>query len=116
MSLQLIDLIAPVAITYGVGGAFSVLFQARRMLARGASCDVSLRFLCVYVGGYAIWLLYGMSIGSVPMVVVHALGLVCGAVTLAVALRLRGRLFSPASWATCQWPSRRAAEGGQASH
>ena len=39
-------------------------------------------FLGVYVGGYAIWLLYGISVGSVPIVLVHALGLVCGTVTL----------------------------------
>jgi hypothetical protein len=44
----------------------------------------------VYVGGFAVWLLYGLGIGDVPIVVVHAVGLVCGTVTLAVALRLRG--------------------------
>ena len=38
---------------------------------------------------YSIWLLYGLSIESVPIILVHALGLACGAVTLAVALRLR---------------------------
>ncbi len=59
------------------------------MLARGGSCDVSARFLAAYVGGYAIWLLYGLSLRNVPMIVVDALGLVCGAITLVVALRLR---------------------------
>ena len=86
------------AMVYGVGGALSVLLQARQMLARGASCDVSARFLGVYVGGYAIWLLYGFSLGNFPIISVHALGLVCGVVTLAIALRLRGSLMSPASW------------------
>jgi uncharacterized protein with PQ loop repeat len=71
------------------------------MLARGASCDVSLRFLSTYVGGYAIWLVYGMSIQSVPIVLVHALGLASGAVTLTVAVRLRGSLLRPASWSPC---------------
>jgi uncharacterized protein with PQ loop repeat len=94
-------LISAVATVYGVGGALSILLQARQMLARRASCDVSLRFLGVYVGGYAIWLLYGMSTGDAPIVVVHALGLVCGAVTLAVAVRLRGPVLRPARWATC---------------
>jgi uncharacterized protein with PQ loop repeat len=83
------ELLASTATIYGVGGALSVLLQARQMRARGASADVSLRFLATYVGGYAVWLLYGLSIGSAPIVVVHALGLACGAVTLAVALRLR---------------------------
>jgi uncharacterized protein with PQ loop repeat len=90
-----------VATLYGVGGAIAVLLQARQMLERGSSCDVSARFFGVYVGGYAIWLLYGMSIASVPIVVVHAIGLVFGAVTLAVALALRGSLLDPASWNSC---------------
>jgi len=55
----------------------------------------------VYVGGYAVWLLYGLSLGNVPIVVVHALGLACGALTLAVALRLRGPGLRPSLWATC---------------
>lgn len=42
----------------------SVLLQARQMHARGSSGDVSARFLAVYVGGFAIWLLYGLSIGD----------------------------------------------------
>ena len=43
-----------------------------------------------YVGGYAIWLL--LSIQSAPIVLVHTLGLLTGAVTFGVALRLRGPL------------------------
>jgi hypothetical protein len=90
------ELLATAATVYGVGGALSILFQARQMRARGASGDVSMRFLGTYVGGYAVWLLYGVSIQSVPVVLVHALGLACGAVTLAVALRLRGPVWRPA--------------------
>jgi uncharacterized protein with PQ loop repeat len=89
------------AMVYGVGGALSVLLQARQMLARGASCDVSARFLGIYVGGYAIWLMYGFSLGNLPIISVHAIGLVCGVVTLAIALRLRGSLVSPESWSRC---------------
>jgi len=95
------QLLATIATLYGVGGALSVLLQARQMRARGASCDVSLRFLATYVGGYAIWLLYGVSIRSVPIVLVHALGLATGAMTLTVALSLRGSLLRPASWSPC---------------
>ena len=95
------QLLATAATLYGVGGALSVLLQARQMRARGSSCDVSLRCLGTYVGGYAIWLLYGLSIESVPIILVHALGLASGAVTLTVALRLRGSLLRPASWSEC---------------
>jgi uncharacterized protein with PQ loop repeat len=101
MALETAQVLAAAATVYGVGGALSVLLQARQMLARGASCDVSLRFLGAYVGGYAIWLFYGVSIQSVPIVLVHALGLASGAVTLTVAARLRGSLLRPASWSQC---------------
>lgn len=92
------SILATVAIAYGITAAFAVLLQARQMLVRSASCDVSVRFLAAYAGGYAIWLLYGLSLRNLPIVVVDAVGFVCGAITLAVALRLRGSLLSPASW------------------
>jgi uncharacterized protein with PQ loop repeat len=95
------SVLALIAMAYGVAAALAVLLQAHQMLARGASCDVSARFLASYVGGYAIWLIYGISLRNVPMVIVDAVGLVAGAITLAVALRLRGRLLSPASWNSC---------------
>ena len=70
------------ATVYGVGGSLSILLQARQILARRAG-DVSLRFLAPYVGGYRF------SLASLPMIVVHSLGLASGAVTLAVATRFR---------------------------
>jgi uncharacterized protein with PQ loop repeat len=90
MTPETTQLLGAAAALYGLGGALSVLLQARRMHARGTSGDVSVRFFAVYVGGFAVWLLYGIGIGNLPVVVVHAVGLLCGTVTLAVALRLRG--------------------------
>ena len=95
MSPETTRLLGAIATVYGLGGALSVLLQARRMRARGTSGDVSVRFFAVYVGGFAVWLLYGIGIGDLPVIVVHAVGLVCGAVTLAVALRLRGHGAAP---------------------
>lgn len=89
MTTETIRVLGAAATLYGLGGAFSVLLQARRMHVRGTSGDVSARFFAVYVGGFAIWLLYGLGIGDVPIIVVHAVGLLCGTVTLAVAIRLR---------------------------
>jgi MtN3 and saliva related transmembrane protein len=89
MTPDMIQILGAAATLYGLGGALSVLLQARRMLVRGTSGDVSASFFAVYVGGFAIWLLYGIGIGDVPIILVHAVGLVCGTVTLAVTLRLR---------------------------
>ena len=90
MTPETTQLLGAAATLYGLGGAFSVLLQARRMHVRGTSGDVSVRFFAVYVGGFAVWLLYGIGIGDLPVIVVHAVGLVCGSITLTVALRLRG--------------------------
>ena len=86
---QTTQVLGTAATLYGLGGAFSVLLQAHQMHSRGSSGDASARFLTVYVGGFAIWLLYGLSTGSIPIVLVHAVGLLCGTVTLGVVLRLR---------------------------
>ena len=92
------QLLATLATVYGVLGAFKTLLQTRQMLARRTSGDVSAGFLASYAGGYAIWLAYGLSTGSIPLIVVDAVGLLCGGLTLAVALSLRGSLIRPATW------------------
>ncbi len=86
------------ATVYGVLGALKTLLQARQMLARRTSGDVSAGFLASYAGGYAIWLAYGLSTGSLPLIVVDIVGLLCAGLTLAVALSLRGSLIRPATW------------------
>jgi uncharacterized protein with PQ loop repeat len=87
-----------VATVYGVLGALKTLLQTRQMLARRTSRAVSAGFLASYAGGYAIWLAYGLSTGSLPLIVVDTVGLLCAGLTLAVALCLRGPPISPAAW------------------
>ena len=95
------ELMGAVATAYGVGAAGTALLQARQIWRRRSSCDVSARFFATYAGGYAIWLLYGLSIESLPLILVDAAGLVCGLVTLAVTLRMRGSLVRPSTWRAC---------------
>jgi uncharacterized protein with PQ loop repeat len=89
------------ATAYGVGAAGAALFQTRQLLESRRSCEVSARFFAVYAGGYAIWLAYGMSIGSLPLIIVDALGVVCATATLAIVLSLRGSLLQPSTWNSC---------------
>lgn len=96
------EIIGTAATLYGFGAASAMLLQVRQLRERGTSCDVSAAFLSAYVGGYAIWLLYGVNIGSLPIILVHAVGLGTGGLTLAVALALRGSLLRPASWNSCK--------------
>ena len=95
---MLTQLLGTAATVYGVLGALKTLLQTRQMLARRSSRDVSAGFLASYAGGYAIWLAYGLSTGSIPLIVVDTVGLLCGGLTLAVALSLRGALIRPATW------------------
>ena len=90
-----------VATAYGVGAAGAALFQTRQLLASRRSCEVSARFFAVYAGGYAIWLAYGLSIGSWPLIIVDAIGVVCATATLAIVLSLRGSLLHPSTWNSC---------------
>jgi uncharacterized protein with PQ loop repeat len=95
------QVLATVATTYGFGAAAAVLLQARQIVRRGSSCDVSARFFATYAGGYGVWLLYGLSIESMPLVVVDAVGLATGMVTLGITLVMRGSLVRPSTWRTC---------------
>ena len=95
---MLTQFLGAVATVYGVLGALKSLLQARQMLARRSSRDVSAGFLASYAGGYAIWLAYGLSTGSIPLIVVDAVGLLCAGLTLTVAVSLRGSLIRPATW------------------
>jgi uncharacterized protein with PQ loop repeat len=92
------QVLGTVATAYGVLGALKSLLQTRQMLARRTSGEVSAGFLASYAGGYAIWLAYGLSTGSLPLIVVDTVGLLCAGLTLAVALSLRGSLVRPATW------------------
>src|SRR5215831_18402828 len=92
------QLLGTAASVYGVLGALKTLLQTRQMLARRSSREVSARFLASYAGGYLIWLTYGLSTSSIPLIVVDAVGLLCAGLTLAVALSLRGSLVRKATW------------------
>jgi MtN3 and saliva related transmembrane protein len=98
MSASGSQLLGTAATAYGVIAPLSALLQARQMLARRSSREVSVRFFASYAGGYAIWLLYGLSAGSTPLIVVDAVGVLCAGLTLAVALALRGSLARLAGW------------------
>jgi uncharacterized protein with PQ loop repeat len=95
------ELMGTLATLYGVGAACAALLQARQVVSRRSSCEVSARFFATYAGGYAVWLLYGLSIGSLPLILVDAAGLLCGLVTLAITLSMRGSLLRPGTWASC---------------
>lgn len=107
------DVLGMIASLYGVGAAGTALLQARQVVRRRSSCEVSARFFATYAGGYAVWLLYGLSIDSMPLILVDAAGLACGLVTLAITLRMRGSLLRPNTWGSCPDNPSNAVDGRQ---
>ena len=67
---MLASILGMIVTVYGLVAGASSLLQARRMVRRGTSEDVSLSFLWMYVAGYALWLVYGLSVGSLPLIIV----------------------------------------------
>ncbi|HET9436780.1 MAG TPA: hypothetical protein VFO64_01160 [Gaiellaceae bacterium] len=94
-------MIGHIAMIYGMASALAVLLQARVLLQRGRSCDVSALLFGIYLGGYLLWLGYGIELGSVPIVMSNVVGLLSTAIVLAIALTLRGSLWTPRSWRSC---------------
>ena len=86
----MVNILGAIATVYGVYGALAVLMQAHKMLIRHESCDMSLAYMASYVGGYAVWLPYGVLAHSFPLIIADSVGLICGIVTVAVAVSLRG--------------------------
>src|SRR5918998_2113334 len=68
MSPEATQVLGAAATVYGLGGAFSVLLQARRMHVRGTSGDVSARFFAGYVGGLAGWPFHRLRLGGAPLI------------------------------------------------
>ena len=62
-----IQFLATATTIYGALAVLKSLLQARQMIARRTASGVSARFLASYAGGYAIWLAYGLSTGSLPL-------------------------------------------------
>ena len=84
-------LLALIATAYGVFAAASSLLEAARLLRSGSADEISLTFLGVLLGGYLVWLLYGIAAGDAPLIITDAVGLATSTITLSIAARLRRR-------------------------
>lgn len=91
----MLTILSVTATAYGTAGALAILLQARQIWTRRASCDVSLRFLCIYTGGYAVWLGYGSATHSLALIVSDSVGLASGVITLTVALAFHQCAVAP---------------------
>ena len=65
------------------------LAQLRRVVKRKSAGDISVTWLALYGGGCLVWLLYGASAGSLPLIVSQAASLASVSATLVVVRRFR---------------------------
>lgn len=78
-----------VTIVYGIGMSLAPLLQVRRMRVRRSSADVSIGYLAVLLGGFVLYLTYGLSIANRLLIITNVSNIVITAATIAVAVRLR---------------------------
>ena len=78
-----------VATTYGVAMSLAPFLQARRMIQRQSSVDVSIIYLAVLAVGFTLYLLYGLSISNRLLIITNIVSILATVTTLAIAARLR---------------------------
>ena len=83
------DALAVLAASWGVMMALSPILQARRILERRSSADISIASLGVLQVGFTLWMAYGFALGNAAIFVPNSLAFLVGAATLAIALRFR---------------------------
>jgi MtN3 and saliva related transmembrane protein len=91
MDVSLSTLIGTVA---GCIGLYSVVPQVVKCCRTGDVAAISLRMFVVRTFGLFLWTIYGYALGSLPVLVFSALGLMLSSVIL--VLKVRGSRLQPA--------------------
>jgi uncharacterized protein with PQ loop repeat len=89
---------ATLAFFAGLATAVAPFAQARRIALRRSSEDVSLWWLGLYGAGCVVWLAYGISIASVPLIATQAIAAVGACAAMLLGLHFRD-LGDPSDWA-----------------
>ena len=81
---------------FGAGciGLYSLLPQVVKCCRSGDVAAISLRMFAVRIFGLLLWTVYGYALGSLPVLIFSALGLVLSTVIL--VLKVRGSRTQPA--------------------
>lgn len=81
--------LADVALGAGLVTAVAPFAQAHRIAQRRSSDDVSLTWLWLYASGCLVWISYGISIASIPLIATQTVAATGSAVAIATAIRWR---------------------------
>jgi hypothetical protein len=93
--MSAIPFLATAGTAVGLTAAVSLLLQARRLRAVGTACETSIPVRLLTLGGYAVWLAYGVAIGDIPLIVVDLAGVAGAAFVLRTTLVLRRQRACP---------------------
>ena len=106
MDVSLSTLIGSAA---GCIGLYSFVPQVVKCCRIGDVAAISLRMFAVRTFGLLLWTVYGFAVGSLPILVFSALGLVLSSVIL--VLKVRGSRPQPADDGGCRDAQRRRTSG-----
>jgi MtN3 and saliva related transmembrane protein len=81
--------LAVCAAAWGLVMALSPLLQIRRMVRQQSSRDISIGYWCVLLGGFALWVAYGVTVANLALIVPNSVAFGVGCLTLAVVVRYR---------------------------
>ena len=90
------DISLSTLVGFGAGciGLYSLLPQVVKCCRTGDVAAISLRMFAVRIFGLLLWTVYGYALGSLPVLIFSALGLVLSTVIL--VLKVRGSRTQPA--------------------
>jgi MtN3 and saliva related transmembrane protein len=97
-----------IGIAAGCIGLYSLVPQVMKCCQTGETAAISLRMFAVRIFGLVLWTVYGFALGSLPVLVFSALGLVMSSVIL--VLKVRGAHSQSAS-EPCYQESERPVSG-----
>ncbi len=84
-----------IGIAAGCIGLYSLVPQVVKCCRSGETAAISLRMFAVRTFGLLLWTIYGFALGSMPVLIFSALGLILSSVIL--VLKVRGSRTQPMS-------------------
>ena len=73
-----VEILALIATIYGSLMSFSYIFQIHKMWKRKSSADVSIATYLILLGGFIIWVFYGISINAFPIIITNVVATIAG--------------------------------------
>ena len=101
---MVVPLSALIGVAAGCIGLYSFVPQIMKCCRSGETAAISLRMFALRIFGLVLWTIYGFALGSLPVLIFSALGLVVSSVI--VVLKVRGARSQPSDESCRDAPQR----------